>query len=177
MSRGAATWIVVLSLALPVGTYFWGVMAANADFEAQKAHTAAENDKADFDAAQTAKQAAADAEQRLAEQKAAADKAAQAAGFSPSPTADGLVFWKGVTGHQCSLYAVTCGHVLIAVSSSCTPGVYVAANLDEGSTVIGHGNAITGALDPQHGTEVEIDFPGAPDDPAAKWELTDAHSL
>ncbi|WP_022881842.1 hypothetical protein [Gryllotalpicola ginsengisoli] len=121
-----------------------------------------------------AAQAVEDAAAELARQKAQADESAEEAGFTPSPTADGLVFYKPVEA-SCSL--MSCAWLDIAVAQDCPNGVYVAANLETSSgVVVSYGNKITGALDPSHGAAIEIDFPNAPGGDLT-YEITDAHCM
>lgn len=153
---------------------------------AKSAYAAAIKTKAEHDKAVAAEEAKAQAEQaaqeavqaeadQIAAQKKAADEAAGSQGYSPSPTADGLVFYKGASG-TCRTF-MPCTFYSIYSGSTCTAGVYVAANLKSAAgVVVGHGNGITGGLDPSTTEILEIDFP-AVNGEAATSQLTDAHCL
>ncbi|MFE4949611.1 hypothetical protein ACFQ9V_05830 [Leifsonia sp. NPDC056665] len=153
---------------------------------AKSAYVAAIKTKAEHDKAVAEEEAKAQAEQaaqeaaqaeadRIEAQKKAADEAAASQGYSPSPTADGLVFYKGVSG-TCGTF-MPCTHLSIYSASTCPAGVYVSANLKSASgVVVGHGNGITGGLDPSTSEIIEIDFPAVNGEPATS-QVTDAHCL
>jgi hypothetical protein len=147
--------------------------AAHADVMKKKvAHDAVVAAKKAQDEADAQAAAAAAEDARL---KSAADDAARAIGFTPSPTADGVVFYKGFDA-DCST-TLSCAWITVAVARSCPSGVYIAANLETADgVVVSYGNDITGALDPQHVSAVELRFPsGGGSD--LKYRVTDAHCL
>ncbi|GAA2007702.1 hypothetical protein [Microbacterium ulmi] len=104
-----------------------------------------------------------------------ANTKAQAAGFTPSPTADSEVFYKHLDG-DCSTM-LGCAWLGLAVARDCPSGVYVAANLESADgVVVSYANAITGALDPEHASAVELKFPQGGSD-GYTYRVTDAHCM
>jgi len=132
-------------------------------------------DQAAAAAAASAAQAVAAAAAETARLKAEADAAAQAAGYTPSPTADGEVFIKGMEGGCTTM--LPCSWLAVAVVRPCLTGVYIAANLETSDgIVVGTTNSITGALDPQHPAVVELKYTSeATADLTSR--VTDAHCL
>ncbi|WP_345185081.1 hypothetical protein [Microbacterium panaciterrae] len=134
----------------------------------------AKDDAAAAEAAAAA-QAVAAAAAETARLKAEADAAAVAAGFFPSPTADGEVFIKPMDGGCTTM--LLCSWISVAVVSPCVTGVYIAANLETSDgVVVGRTNSITGALDPQHPAVVELKYAGDAT-PDLTSRVTDAHCL